>query len=186
MRFRVPVFALALAIAAGLVSAPPAAGCVGTRLLGDEASAEAAADLVFTGTVVKRDEPFSFGLDFTSSADPIGWTFVVESVDKGPQLDRVRVESPRSGVSCGVEFTLGQRYRVLAHAQGLSLSVAGGDATKLQPLPDAVRPPTEPGGLTFPASVEVWGLLVLLAIFILCGVWVFLDRRGPGARASAP
>lgn len=122
--------------------------------------------MVFTGTVVKRDEPFTLGA-VVGSADPIGWTFVVESVEHGPQADRVRVESPRMDASCGIEFSLGGRYRVLAHDQGGALTAMQEDATQLEGLSDDVRPPTEPGGLTFGSWPPVIGLAALLVIVAL-------------------
>jgi hypothetical protein len=110
-------------------------------------------------------------MGITSSDTPIGWTFVVESIEQGPQLDRVRVESPLMDASCGIEFTLGQRYRVQAYDQGGTLSVMSGDATQLEPLPDEMRPPTEAGGLTFTFSLEIAALAAILLVFLGLAVW---------------
>jgi hypothetical protein len=179
MTTRVATAALLALMLATLTLGLPrgAAGCSGPRMAEVEAAVDAP-DIIFTGTVVKRDEPFSLGMGVVSSDDRIGWTFVVESVETGPQVNRVRVESPRMDASCGVEFSLGGRYRVRAHDEGGSLSTVQGDVTPLERLPDAVRPPTEAGAVTFGAWPAVIGLAaVLLAV-------AFVAWSGFGARTT--
>jgi len=158
---------LALAFLSLTLAVPEGAAACSGRRMAEVGTPVGTPDMVFTGTVVKRDEPFSFGMGTTKGDTPIGWTFVVESIETGPQLERVRVESPLMDASCGIEFTLGQRYRVQAHDEGGSLRAVSGDATQLDPLPDALRPPTEAGGLTFgmwPAAIGFGAVLLPLGV----------------------
>jgi hypothetical protein len=151
--------------------------CSGTRLLGDDMSDEfAAGDVVFTGTVIRRDEPFRLG-NVMSSLDPIQWTFAVDGIEKGSVGNRVTISSPRSDASCGIAFALGQRYRVRAHGSGLfGLEAILGDADSIQPL---VTPsPLETGGVSLPIPSAVL-IVVLFGALAVVTVGVVSWRRSP-------
>ena len=168
---------LALPLVATLVRPPSAAACSGTRLRDDAMTDEfGAAAVVFTGTAVKRDEPFSLGV--VTSADMIGWTFVVDSVEKGQVGDRIRVESPLHDGACGARFRFGQRYRIFAYERDGTLEAYGSDMTQLKPLDNP--PPTEPGGLTF-GALPLLGIVVW--VVVLGGlVWTTAIRRAAQRR----
>jgi len=172
-------FVLALAFLSLTLAVPEGAAACSGRRMAEVGTPVDTPDMVFTGTVVKRDEPFSFGMGITSSDTPIGWTFVVESVETGPRLERVRVESPLMDASCGIEFALGQRYRVQAYDEGGSLTAVSDDVAQLEPLPDALRPPKEADGLTFgmlPAIGLAAVLLLLLGVLAVGAQRTILHR----------
>jgi hypothetical protein len=177
-----------IAIALGLivaVAAPmPAAACVGGRLLPDGVGADEAADLVFTGTVVRRDDPFIPILG--SSFDAIAWTFAVDEAVKGSPGERVRVESPSSDASCGIGFRLGGRYHVRAYASdGGTYEAIMGDATPMRPLADP--PPTEAGGINLATEGSARVLVAIAAIVGLgAAAYVGLGRVPPHWRARPP
>ena len=74
------VVALILAGMASVNLARPALGCT---IAADrtEEDHRRAAELIFTGTAVRVDDPTN-GRTF-SSADPLYWTFVVDGLEKG-------------------------------------------------------------------------------------------------------
>ena len=162
------IVASAAIVAAGLLMvaalAPPAAfGCTGTRLapVGGPEDVDAA-DAVFTGTVVRRTEPLTFGIE--APFELVGWTLIVDSVEKGAIGRRVTVETARNSAACGVDFRFGQRYRVFADASSpLTLQVMMGDVIQVEPLADP--PPTEAGGINF-----VTWQAVCLGMALLLGV----------------
>lgn len=71
------------------------------------------ADAVFAGTVTNREDP-NAGASVRSSADPIIWTFDVDSTQKGRVEDPQQVRSEQDGASCGFGFEIGRRYQVFA------------------------------------------------------------------------
>ena len=107
------VMALAAVLAStiALASASSAAACT---VAGDRTRADHldAADVVFTGTAVRVDD--STNPVYASTLDPLYWSFVVDSVEKGAVGERVTVATAMSGASCGYTFELGRRYRVYA------------------------------------------------------------------------
>ena len=138
---RTRLFPASLAAVAVMGIAQPVLACSGQRMVSDPNDPEYAARVVFTGTAVRRDDEFPGPI--ISSLDPYYWTFVVDGVELGDVGRRFTVASARSGASCGVDFTLGQRYRVVAwggDVQGKPL-VTGGDAELLPQL--ANNPPVE-------------------------------------------
>lgn len=148
-------------VAAAAVSAP-ALACSGEVLLGVDQHHDEAADLIFTGTAVRVDDPAN-GLTF-STADPMRWTFVVDRVETGSVGARFAVTSARAEGSCGYVFKLGSRYRVLAQlgAGGGPPSVWLNDGTTPMP-PLADMPPVEGEFHTFGyTAVQVLGPVLLL------------------------
>lgn len=88
-----------------------------------------AVDLVFTGVATDhRDPNASSGV--VSSADPIVWTFEVESVDKGRVPESVEVHTARFGGSCGYGFEQGLRYQVFGRLQDGQLWTSICDGTR--------------------------------------------------------
>lgn len=68
-----------------------------------------AADVVFVGTPTKGVKPEG---DAVSSADPVRWTFDVESVHKGDVTQTVDVISALDSASCGIPFEIDRPYLV--------------------------------------------------------------------------
>jgi hypothetical protein len=97
------------------------------------------ADLVFTGTVVRVDDPTN-GVSF-STMDPLYWTFVVDGVEKGEVPDRVTVASAIDGASCGYDFELGTRYRVYAADSDGNGQLTTGLGSGNRPLPALANGP---------------------------------------------
>jgi hypothetical protein len=160
----------------------PARACVGGPLLDQsDPSAdtyEEVAEVIFTGTVVRRDDEYV--RDIVSSADPYFWTFVVDGVEKGDVGERFTVSSPRGGSSCGVGFTLGNRYRVLAWGgdePGRPEVLSGNGTELLEPLED---PPPVEGEFVIlgdAGALPIVGLALAGLIGIGIGWWI-LRRRG--------
>ena len=176
------LMAIGAAIAFGLVGDSPAAACTGTRLLPEGRTAFDEAAAVFTGTVVRRDEPVRF-LTY-SSADPIAWTVVVDNVRKGEVGSRVTVYSERMDASCGVEFELGHRYEIFGYSSDGQLHAGIGDVRHAG-LPDD-PPPIESGGLyvdDFGTLVPLVAVLAILGLIVSVSVAAFAGgRRAKGQR----
>jgi hypothetical protein len=81
---------------------------------------------VFIGSVVAREDPNTG--DVQSSADPISWTFDVQSVQKGGAGGSETITSVRDSATCGFEFTVGKRYQVFADrsSSGLTTDICAG------------------------------------------------------------
>jgi cell division septation protein DedD len=79
------------------------------------------AEVVFTGTVVGRDDP-NAGSQARSSSDSIVWTFHVDRIYKGEAAEQQAVRSAMSGASCGFEFAMAQRYEVFARTSDGALT----------------------------------------------------------------
>jgi hypothetical protein len=101
-----------------------ACSCVGTT----PADSFKAADVVFVGTVISREDPNTGTAQ--SSTDPIVWTFTVKSVQKGATPGTTTVKSARDGASCGFVFSVGRRYQVFANKTfyGLATNLCTGTA----------------------------------------------------------
>lgn len=74
-----------------------------------------AADVVFTGHATARRDTAPPG-PTQGSADPIVWTFHVQSVQKGRAAQNQEVSTTRDEASCGVEFAIDSRYQVFARS----------------------------------------------------------------------
>jgi heme A synthase len=155
----------AIVIGALAVGASATLACSGSRLIGD---ADPPADLVFTGTAVRMDDPDG-GLTL-STADTLRWTFVVDEVVSGDVGGRVVIGSARAGGSCGVEFQLGQRYLVRANdsPDGLPMAWANSGTRQIEPLPD---PPRVEGAFVSPWQfANRLGLPALAVLLLLVAV----------------
>ncbi len=117
---------LAFALAVGMAGATTASALACTCAALTEEEAFAAADVVVLGVVVDSDDPF-FG-PIMSSADPVRYTIAVERVFKGNEVgSQVEVSTARSGASCGLEMSIGQRWRLYAYRDGgLQANLCGG------------------------------------------------------------
>ena len=92
----------ALFSAAGLLVASPAAACSCAEA--DTATSFAAADAVFTGTLVSRDVDHP-EWPVMSSTDPALHVFAVDGVFKGEVHELQGVVSSADGASCGLELS---------------------------------------------------------------------------------
>lgn len=125
------------------VSVPSfAMACSGAPGLAGEKTYEDRADVVFTGTAVRVEDPWP-GLRISGSTfEHRQWTFVVDAVEKGEAAGRFTVTSAPHEGFCGVEFELGRRYRVIAWDMGRGPEAfLGTGNVAIAPL--ASRPPVE-------------------------------------------
>ena len=172
MRLRVGAVAFALA-SLGLASvAPPVAACVGARM--GDAMTDPNVAAIFSGTAVAVADPrlpFDMGI---WSFDLMRWTFVVDDVEKGPAaLVRATVQSERLGMSCGYEFELGNRYRVVATEgrEGLYASSFGGtEQIKSLPNPPPVETPAPGPGLN-PYVLAAFAAVAIFAALVFGRHW---------------
>jgi hypothetical protein len=164
---RAALAAAVLGVIAALGLTAPASACLGQYMSGAP-ELDNQADLIFTGTAVRRDGDPQGGV--------LDWTFVVDGVEKGRVGDRFTVSANTEDSMCGFFFELGARYRVLAadayDAWKPQVSSVGGTTT-IDPLPN---PPAVEG--TFPESG--WPPLVpAVALAGLTGLalFAFATRR---------
>jgi hypothetical protein len=148
---RALILVAVLAPATLVVPAPPAAvACSIVEPRPTEEEFLARADVVFEGAAGTHRDP-NAGAPVIGSGDPIFWTFIVDRVIKGNVNLVQEVASARSGVSCGIRFQEGARYRVYAgyvdgvlHTglfSGTRLAPAVATTTTL-PRPAQPAPPT--------------------------------------------
>ena len=176
------VFAV-IAVAAVLAMPSPAMACSGRPLLEEGLTYEERAGVVFTGTAVRVEDPWSGLGDTHSTFDPRRWTFVVDEVEKGEVGERFTVASAGSSASCGMEFKLGNRYRVIAWDVGRGLEVFTANGTEAMP-PLASPPPVEGTFTAGPPIVLMVGGLVSAAAIIALVVYRRL-APGRGVRSAA-
>lgn len=174
--FVVAVVAISLMLSAALVAPPRVAACSCMQL--QPGQAQALADAVFIGSVVRVDDPTA-GNPIVSTGDPVTYTFAVEETRKGLPLPQQQVTSSRDGASCGAGFTLGQRWVVYANAPSGERLHSGlcsgnelrGDAAP-QPAPSAADPDGLGAGAALPVALV--GLAALAAV--AASAWA-LKRR---------
>lgn len=159
----------------------PAAACSGGPLLtgmpGSPTTYEEAAEVIFTGTAVRAESrmPFWGG----SSRDPLLFTFVVDSVEKGQVGPQFTVVTAHDGAACGFAFELGRRYRVLAwssdeeHSAGYLRVHSANGTQAIEPL--ANPPPLE--GTIAPLPPIVGSILVVALPVLLAGSFAYFFRR---------
>ncbi|MGB8698381.1 MAG: hypothetical protein WCD18_03105, partial [Thermosynechococcaceae cyanobacterium] len=104
------------------------------------------ADVVFTGRAI-AEQDLKAGASQRSGADPIRWTFAVESVTKGTVSGQIQVQSASMEASCGVRFKLGDRYQVYAKQTGnvLSTHLCSGTQPLTTNIEQLLRRPPLPG-----------------------------------------
>jgi hypothetical protein len=108
------------------------------------------AAVVFTGNAVERHDPNEG--TYQSSADPIHWTFDVESTQKSTTAPKQVVSTARDEASCGFTFAIGHRYQVFASKTNGELSTSLCDGTRelsgnqgpYNPPPPPTPPPATP------------------------------------------
>jgi hypothetical protein len=110
MRYRWLIAVVALLFVAG---PRPAFACSCVQFTKPQLVQNAA--VIFTGVVTGTSRQFGFGLGCNaSSADPITFSFDVETVYKGDATKTATVTTVVGGASCGYEFVGGKRYTVFA------------------------------------------------------------------------
>lgn len=133
---------LSVVVAAGVLWTPaPASAC--TVAASTEAEQLARADLVFEGTARSSHDPNAGAA--ISSGDPVFWTFTVDRRIKGDAAADQVVSTPRSGASCGVDFTVGVRYRVFAvEREGVFVTTLGSGTRETVLVPEEPTTTTTP------------------------------------------
>jgi hypothetical protein len=135
------------------------AACSGIGLAGDQ---DPPADVIFTGTAVRLDDP-SDGL--LIGGDELRWTFVVDGVEAGagPIGERITVRSFRAEASCGYEFALGRRYLVRASLIGSNDMPMVGSGSGTQPMEAVTQPPPVEGVFKpWTAAIVEWSPWIAL------------------------
>lgn len=149
---RTGVVAMATAVFV-VVAAVPCWAC--SCIARTDAEHYEAADVVFTGHATGRRDTAPPG-PMQNSADPIVWTFHVQSVQKGRAAENQEVSTTRDEASCGIEFVVGRRYQVFARAVegGLHTGLCDGtrqiseDAAPYAPAAATPRPTAPPPVVT--------------------------------------
>lgn len=127
--------------------APPCLAC--SCIASTDAEHYARADVVFTGRALERHDP-NAGSPMRNSADPIHWTFDLESTQKGRVEERPVVTTSRDEASCGFTFVVGKRYQVFGRQSGgeLETNLCDGtrelDANQQPYAPPAATPTPQP------------------------------------------
>jgi hypothetical protein len=186
--FVLSVMAALSAVAGVVVSASPAHACTCARA--SEAEYFRSADVVFTGTLIDRQEPP--WRPVMSSGDPATLTFEVSRVHRGQAQRFQQVETAMSGASCGLEIDGSGPFLVVAdHVQDsstLTASLCGGTRAIADRGPPAFGEnyPPEPGGevpdnsWTDTKLATVMGSVV--AVVLALAGW---SRRGSSRRPVA-
>ena len=154
MRRRLTIL-LSIAVAAGVLWIPsPASAC--TVAESTEAEQLARADLVFEGIAASSHDPNAAAP--ISSGDPIYWTFIVDHRIKGDAAAEQTVWTPRSGATCGVDFTVGVRYRVFAAARdGAFMSTLGSGTREAVLVPETTTTTKPPAPTTSTPTTKAPG-----------------------------
>jgi hypothetical protein len=178
--------------AAGLLLASPAQACSCAEAT--TAQNFAAADVVFTGTLLSRevDHP---DWPVMSSGDPALHVFAVDAVYKGEAHQEQGVISAAEGASCGLELTGdgpfvvfassdpglpdGQYRSGLCSGTGLVDAAVTAALEDLSPGPPAAAPPIDgPAGVQSPGNGALSAVLLGAgaAVALLAG-WVIVRRQ---------
>ncbi|OBR68244.1 hypothetical protein A7K91_10550 [Paenibacillus oryzae] len=185
-RFRIKSLYMLLifAVAIGLLAtAPERAHACSCAMNADVKTSLENHNAVFEGTVTAKKEPTA--LFFSSSADPVTYTFKVNEVWKGKVAPSITVTSAWSSASCGFEFKEGSRYLVYARDNGKTLEVslcsrtaayssASGDLAELGTGSTPPQPPYSPdsqGGFIW------WIIAAAAALFAGAGAIAVYRRK---------
>jgi len=166
MRALLPVMAgLLVAVSMSLVPAARAfaCSCVGFT----ERQAFDAADVVFEGVVRSASPPFIL----ESSGEPVDYTFAVEKRLKGAgSAEDLEVSSALGEASCGVEFLVGERWRVFARSDGhgLQTNLCAGNRLLDKASPETAGPSGGSGpGEAMPGGLPGVGLVAALLLLVM-------------------
>lgn len=172
---------VAVAVIGLLVTPAQTVACLGTALIGDDPT-DPDADVIFSGTAVRVEDPRAPGDPLAHSFDLMSWTFAVDGVEKGSAWTEMTVRTPRAEGSCGVTFELGNRYRVVATdlGNGLEAWSTGGTAEL-----DADAPPIgqAPAERELPTPAIAIGVAAVVLTAYLFSIGGGRDKRG---RATEP
>lgn len=148
----------------------PVVACSGVLLRTPGDSTPPGADVVFTGTTIRRDDAWSILRLFDAEPLQHAYTFAVHDVELGSVGERTTVLTPAEGASCGQRFTLGKDYRVTASYDGWGdgpMSWLGGSTEIGRATDDDRRRVEGLGGIAYlPPRVEV-GVLILAGVVVL-------------------
>ena len=182
---RLSVIVLGVVVAGMLMVVAPgtASACsCGISPLADRLSA---ADVVFIGTPKKGDKPEG---DAVSSADPVRWTFDVDTVHKGDVTQTVDVISALDSASCGIPFEVNRPYLVFGvlDDEAITAGLCGGTeqlsqipADDLASLGSGATPAAQSAtGTAGGSSGSLWGSLpIVVAAALVLGLGVVVMGR---------
>ncbi|NGZ75661.1 hypothetical protein [Saccharibacillus alkalitolerans] len=167
---------IATGVLAGLTASPkPAYAC--SCAFGSEGSEQIDfADLIFSGTVVKRQDSLPNLLGVRSSGDPVDYVFEVEGAWKGEVREKVTVSTAAGTDACGADFREDYRYIVLAKRSGdkLTTSLCSGNALYLAGTqPDILQKLGEPAEPSAGMSFGTWIRSYLWAVVLFAAATGF-------------
>lgn len=174
MRRWLSACAVVVLAALGVVAGPAPLACACSCANGTEAEYQEWADLIFTGVTVDANQsPLSL---VRSSADPVTYTFAVESVHKGVAPSRISITSAMDSAICGASFAVGYRYRVYAKAGETNLCAGN---RQLAAAPDV---PIDAGPDEWVSDHPVLTVGATgLSLLLIVGTAVVLRRRQKSA-----
>lgn len=118
------------------------------------------ADVAFTGVVTSIRDP-NGGNPITSSGDPIVYVFAVETVSKGPAAKEITLTSARDGASCGMTFSLADKWRIYANGDGVDRLATGICSGNALIAVNAPLPKPTPAGLPIELLAAGGAVIVL-------------------------
>lgn len=155
------------------------------------AEAVRGADVAFVGTLIGTDRPIPAAM--RPGAGEIVWSWEVERTRDAIETNRIDLAAwPDDGANCGVSFSVGERWLVIAHMaegrlsssscsmnqrmDGVDPAVAADIEQMLTVVPasDSREPDAQPSAPSLPLVFMVGGIAVLAAV----SGWAFLRRRG--------
>jgi hypothetical protein len=181
---RLTVVILGVVVAGMSMVVAPGTASACSCMISPLADRLSAADVVFVGTPTKGDKP---GGEAVSSADPVRWTFDVDTVHKGDVTRTVEVISALDSASCGIPFDVDRPYLVFGvlNDDALTAGLCGGTeqlaqipADDLASLGTGAPPSQSATGTAGGFSGSLWGpLLIVVAAALVLGLGVVVMGR---------
>jgi hypothetical protein len=139
-------------------------------LCGSPEEGRANANVAFVGVVAAVEDPSFLKGPFTSTGDPLVYTFAVERVLKGSSDEFTVVRSTRlegSG-SCAIDMAIGERWEIYASLWEGDLWSSSCSGSTL--LAVGISAPPVPGRLDLVVPIGLVGVGMLTALGVV-GVW---------------
>lgn len=155
------------------------------------AEAVRGADFAFVGTLVTTDKPIPAPMQ--PGAGEIVWSWRVERARDAIDTNRIDLAAwPDDGANCGVSFSVGERWLIIAHRAEGHLSTS---SCAMNQRMDGVEPAVaadielmlsvvpaegsgEPDAQPFVPSMPVVFMAGTIALLVAVSGWAFLRRRG--------
>lgn len=155
------------------------------------AEAVRGADFAFVGTLVSTDKPIPVPMQ-PGTGEIVG-SWQVDRARDAIDTNRIDLAAwPDDGANCGVSFSVGERWLVIAHRaegrlstsscamnqrmDGVEPDVAADIELMLSVVPAAE--PADPDAQPFMPSMPVVFMVGAIALLVAVSGWAFLRRRG--------